>query len=350
VSQIKVLTWVLSLSILAAASAMADEPQLTFGGPLLGLGTARDGDLLVADSGLGVIEVEHGQIERTIVLPGVSDVSPIRHDALWAIVGGQPVGRDSGQGLYLLSAGSSTKIANLFEFEQANNPDGASAPFESNPFRVQSLGGFGALITDAAANDLLLVDYRGNVRVLAIFPTELTSTANIKALAGCPSASPFCSFPDMMSTQAVPTGVAIGRDGYIYVGELKGLPAPTGKSAVWRVSPFAHWAQCGSSPDCVKVFDSFTSIIDVAAGPDGNLYVVEMDEGSWAAVRVFNKPLGGTINACNVRTQRCREVATHVPVPTAITFGKDGSLWATENALTPGGAEVVRIGHPHPHW
>jgi hypothetical protein len=36
-------------------------------------------------------------------------------------------------------------------------------------------------------------------------------------------------------------------------------------------------------------------------------------------------------------------VATDIPVLTSITFGKHGSLWATRNALTPGGAEIFRV-------
>jgi hypothetical protein len=346
---IEVKSLVLVLSVLVTSSALAEEfasaqeENPLFGGPLLGLSSAPNGGLLVADSRLGVISLRHGEIKQTIALPGVSDASAIGH-TLWAVVGGQPAGRDSGQGLYLLAPGGSTKIANLFEFETANNPDGVTTPPESNPFDVQSVGPFGALVADAAANDLLFVDRHGNVRVLAIFPTEVVSTANIKTLAGCPSASPFCGLPDTMPTQAVPTSIAIGRDGHIYVGELKGLPAPTGRSSIWRVSPFAYWAQCGSSPHCVKVFDGgFTSIIDLAVGRDGNLYVTEMDEKSWAAVQIFRAPAGGTVNSCNLKTLTCHEVATQIPVPTAIAFDKRGTLWATRNALTLGSAEVVAI-------
>ncbi|HEU4541448.1 MAG TPA: hypothetical protein VFR23_10015 [Jiangellaceae bacterium] len=39
----------------------------------------------------------------------------------------------------------------------------------------------------------------------------------------------------------------------------------------------------------------------------------------------------------------CEVVAGGIPVLTSITFGKDGSLWATSNALTPGSAEVFQV-------
>jgi hypothetical protein len=180
--------------------------------------------------------------------------------------------------------------------------------------------------------------------VLAIFPDEIVSTANIKELAGCPSPAPFCTLPDAIPAQPVPTSIAIGRDGYIYVGELKGFPAPTGESNIWRVSPRANWAQCGASPDCVKVFDGgFTSIIDLAVGRDGKLYVAEFDESSWAAVEIFGTPTGGTVSACDLRRKTCQVVANNIPELTAITFGKDGSLWGTQNSLVAGEGQVVKL-------
>jgi len=182
-------------------------------------------------------------------------------------------------------------------------------------------------------------------------------TANIKSLAGCPSPAPFCSLPDAIPAQPVPTSIALDRRGYIYVGELKGFPAPVGESNIWRISPWANGAKCGESPDCVKVFDGgFTSIIDLAFGRDGLLYVTEFDTRAWAAVEIFGTPAGGKISACNVRSGDCFDVKTGLPQPTAITFDESGALWSTQKALVPNGAEVIKVrsgGHKwwkHPHY
>ena len=86
-----------------------------------------------------------------------------------------------------------------------------------------------------------------------------------------------------------------------------------------------------------------TGGIDLTFGPDGSLYVAELDEASWAAVEILQAPTGGTINACDVATLICGEVASGIPILTAITFGKDGTLWATRNALIPGQAEVFEV-------
>jgi hypothetical protein len=351
--------WGVFIGALAVATtAMAGGSSVIggFGGPLFGLAEGRNaGELLVADQSVGIIPIRKGAAGAPIELPGVTDVS-VHGSTIWALTGAtgpapQGTQNDTGQGLHVISRGEVRKVANLFEFEATFNPHTAAPPNppDSNPYDVHALGSHAALLVDAGGNDLLKVDRRGNIKVLAVFPDELVPTANIKALAGCPaSAAPFCALPDAIPAQPVPTSIAVDRRGYIYVGELKGFPAPAGESNIWRISPNANGAQCGTSPDCVKVFDGgFTSVIDLAFGPDGLLYVTELDEGSWAAVEIFGTPQGGTINACSVRKGLCYEVASDVPVPTAITFDKKGALWATRNALTPGGGEVVKI---RPAW
>jgi hypothetical protein len=325
------------LVIPAVAGAIAG-----FTGPLFGLSTARNGDLLVADAGAGIQVIHKGQIESTIPLPGVTDVSASKH-VLWATTGaGDNPEADTGQALYRIRNGEPKLVVNLFQVESKKNPDG-NDPFDSNPFDVQSLGSESALVVDAGGNDLLKVSKNGRVRVLAVFPDEVVSTANIKELAGCPEGPPdFCDLPDEMPAQATPTSVAIGPDGYYYVGELRGFPGPTDASNIWRVSPKASWAECPSR-HCKKVFDGgFTSIIDLA-WHKGRLYVAEMDEASWAAVEIFQDGVGGTISSCNVRRGTCRVIAEGIPQLTAITFDKRGNLWATQNSLVPGGAEVVKI-------
>lgn len=331
-------------AVLAAAPGVAIAEE-GFQGPIFGIDTAPNGDILVADASAGIFALRDGQMSFEAAVPGASDVSAVGRSAYWVSTGsGEDPQSDTGQGIHRVSKGSSHKLANLFDFEATVNPDGNDPP-DSNPFDVQSLGGGAALVVDAGGNDLLRVDRQGNVNVLAVFPDELVSTANVKALAGCPAGPPdICGLPELLPAESVPTSVAIGPDGYYYVGELKGFPAPTDESRIWKVAPDAESAECGSSPDCVLVFDGgFTSIIDLAFGPDGMLNVAELDEASWAAVEIFQAPTGGTINSCDIDTLTCGEVASGIPVLTAITFGKDGALWATRNALTPGQAEVFEV-------
>ena len=90
----------------------------------------------------------------------------------------------------------------------------------------------------------------------------------------------------MIPAQPVATSVAVGPDGAYYVGELKGFPAPTGSLGCGGSSPGARNVQCGESTKCTLVLDGFTSIIDLAFGPDGRLNVAQIDDASWLAMEI----------------------------------------------------------------
>ena len=314
-----------------------------FGTPLFDLTTAPNNDILVADAAKGITNI-YGTTE--IALPGVTSVSTVGRGTMWATTGPVVPTEDSGQGIHRVGKSGTELVANLFVFEEENDPDGAGV--DSNPYSVAALNANSALVVDSGANDLMRVDNKGNIEVIAVFPDELVSTDNLKSLVGCPDPIPgfagFCNFPSMIPAQAVPTSVVVGPDGYYYVGELKGFPAPTGASNIWRIAPNASGAMCGTDPDCVKLFDGgFTSIIDMAFDSNGMLYVAEFDEKSWFAVEVLQNGAGGNIKACDTETMQCQTIASGIPMLTAITFGKDGKLYATKNSLIPGQAEVIEI-------
>jgi hypothetical protein len=341
--------------VTAIATAALLVPATAWGaagldGPVFKLDTAPNGDILAAEasSGILVIDREDGEVDDTIDLPGVQSVAAIGTRSFWAVTspGAPPLtGGDNGQALWRVSNGKARMIANLFEVEQSLNPDGGVV--DSNPYDVYALGGGAALVVDAGGNSLLRIDNQGGVEVIATFPVELLSTTNIKELAGCPEPSPFafvCGFPPAIPGEAVPTSVVVGPGGDYWVGELKGFPAPAGQSGVWRIDGDATGVECGVDAACTKALDGFTSIVDLALGPDGRLYVSEFDEASWAAVEIFGAGVGGTLNACDPATGACEEIATGVPQHTAVTFGKDGTAWVTVDALVPGGAQVVPFG------
>ncbi|WMI69677.1 ScyD/ScyE family protein [Mangrovimonas sp. YM274] len=329
-------------------SSVADASRMEAGelmGPLFDLAVSPNNTILVADVSVG-ISTSQGELQ--FVLPGVSSIASIGNGVMWATRGGAgPNTEYSGQAIYRVGNGNTNQIANLFDFEFDNNPDGQEV--DSNPYAVAATNAKEALVADAGANDLLRVDNKGNIDVVAVFPNEMVSTANAQSLVGCPepiSGFEFICDVPMMPAQAVPTSIAIGPDGYYYVGELKGFPAPAGASNIWRIAPDASGAMCGSSEDCVKFFNGgFTSIVDLVFGPDGNLYVAELDEQSWFAVEFLGTGMGGSIKMCDMETKQVTTIATGIPLLTAITFDKQGNLWATQNALIPGLAEVVQVSY-----
>jgi hypothetical protein len=329
---------VLAVGFTVVPTAAQADPSF-YATPLFGIAAAPGNHLLVADAGQGIVDADNGTLVAG--LPNVTDIAPIAGTGdLWAIVSGD-VGD---QALYRVHNGLPRQVADLYAYEAKHNPHPAS--IDSNPFDVADLGGGEALVADAAGNDLLKVDKHGKVKLVAVLPDEVVSTANIKSLVGCPAGPPdFCGLPPMIPAEPVATSVAVGPDGAYYVGELKGFPAPTGESKVWRIAPNARNAKCGKSPLCEVALDGFTSIIDLAVGPDGRLNVAQLDDASWAAVEITEGEgaLGGSVHACNLTTKSCQTVVSGAPILTSIAFRDDDGLWGATWSLIPGQADVTQL-------
>ena len=336
---------IMAIAIAATASLLVpqgatagDTTDYEFSSPLFGLHAAKGGGLLVADAGAGVVKLRgNGSGSLIAEIPGITDAASRNRRAVYAVTGAPD------NMLYRARHGHVKPIADIGAFEAAVNPD--RGEIDSNAFGVAPLRHGRALVADAAGNSLLMVRRNGSIDWVATLPDQLVPTANLKDLVGCPYPAPenaeFCDLPARIPAQPVATSVAIGPDGAWYVGELKGFPAPTGKSRVWRIERGTRHAKCGSSPRCSVVADGFTSIIDLGFGQDGALHVVELDEESWFAVE-FGTPTNGTINSCNVSTGDC-EVVTTLFMPTAVASTRKG-IFATVAALVPGQATVVKIG------
>jgi hypothetical protein len=225
-------------------------------------------------------------------------------------------------------------IFNFAAFEAKNNPDhgrGSGArfsnpPIDSNPYAFTTYRG-GYAVVDAAGNDLLWVAQNGKVSVLAVFPTQtLSLPREIGKQIGAP--------PSMRSiiVQAVPSCVAVGPDGALYVGELTGVPFAPGSAHVWRVVP-------GRKPEVYA--SGFTTISDLAF--DGrDLLVLELTTKGLLS----GKSPGALIRVSPARVKTVL-AATGLVYPTGLAV--DGrSIYISNYGLYPAtGAgphgEVVRL-------
>jgi len=330
---------VLGMLLIPGFSASAASPAFSysFAGPIFGLSAAPDGSLLVADAAAGVVRLNKGAGSLMAGLPGVSDVAAIGVGDAFAITGAGDAK------LYRVSNGKVRMLADLGAYEATVNPD--APEINPNPFDVEALNGGKALVADAGGNDLLIVDQQGNIDWVATLPEEMVSTDHIKSLVGCPNPLPgleqFCGLPPMMPAQAVATSVAVGPDGAYYMGELKGFPGALNTSRVWRIEPGTLHAECGVSPACSVVASGFTSIVDLAFGPDGTLYVTEYDEASFMAIELGFGMQGGTVNACKLGGS-CTVLAGGLMMPIGVAVAKTGQIYAAIMNLTPG-AQVVML-------
>jgi hypothetical protein len=149
-------------------------------------------------------------------------------------------------------------IANLARFEALHDPDHGVGPgaklgdpaIDSDPYAFTPYRG-GWAVADAAANDLLWVSPSGAISVLAVFPTqtEFLTPAIDKAVGAPPSIT-------SILVQSVPTSVAVGPGGYLYVGELTGAPFLPGTAHIWKIIPGT------TTPDLFA--SGFTNISDLA--------------------------------------------------------------------------------------
>lgn len=239
---------------------------------------------------------------------GVAVVGLGANPALRASLG--PAGARFGRLVKFNIFGASTFDEDVAAYEAANNPDGGLV--DSNPYGLAVVPS-GLAVADAGANDLLLVRSSG-ISTAAVFPAVMV---------------PFGPPGNMVPMQAVPTSVARGRDGALYVGQLTGFPFPPGGASVFSVFP-------GGVP---TVFASeLTNIIDVAVGRGGALYVLQISANGLLS----GNPLGRLVRVAADGTRT--EIAPGALIsPGGLALGADGSIYVSRFATLPGAGDVVRI-------
>jgi hypothetical protein len=160
----------------------------------------------------------------------------------------------NGQLLKARPYGTVSPVADITAFETANDPDGYG--FDSDPYAVIAYRG-GHLVADAAANAVLYVSRWGDVY---LFHTFFNVTTGACGAAGVedPPGFPGCNF--------VPTSLATDRRGNVYVG---GLSSETpGEAQVVKLSPSGRYV--------VHTWTGFTTVTGLAVGRDGTLWVSQL--------------------------------------------------------------------------
>jgi len=287
----------------------------------------RNGSLTDVVTGLPSLATEDGQMFAI----GPNDLSFQGRGNLFFTIGfgGDPNAREDlfgPDGAKLAHLGRATPngawklVEDLGLFEADVNPTGDEV--DSNPYGVLALAGK-QIVADAGAN--ALVQVRSNaISALATFPNRLVE------------APPFLGLPPgtQIPMDAVPTSVAVGPDGDYYVGQLTGFPFPVGAANVYRVPPD------GGAPE---VFASgFTHIVDLAFGPDGSLYVLEIAKNGLLAAFNTNDWTGALIRIApdGTRTELVPGVLT---APGGVAVGGDGVLYVTNNSIYSDVGELLKI-------
>jgi hypothetical protein len=212
------------------------------------------------------------------------------------------------------SASSSWTVSANFAAYAALHPQGSASlgteagesATDSDPYAIVPYNG-GYAVADAAADDLLWVSPTGLISQLATFPAQSGT-----------------------GSEAVPTSVAVGPDGALYVGELVGVPSAAGSAVVYRVVP-------GQSPTVYAT--GFSAITDLAFNRAGQLLVLEFDtlgllDQTGASGAVIEVAQDGT---------KTTLASTGLVQPTGLAVGTDGSIYVSNDGDTAGGGSIVRI-------
>jgi hypothetical protein len=241
----------------------------------------------------------------------------------------KPAGKFFGQ--LLVQSGRFFHPVNLAAYAAAHPQPASSlgtAPgekaYDSDPYDVIAYRG-GFVVADAAANSLLQVSPSGQIRLLARFP----------AVSEVAPAGVFGPSPVTVKAQAVPTSIAVGPDGALYVGLLRGVPSDPGTAYIYRVVPGHQptiWAR------------GLTAVTAIAFDRKGRLLATEYSTGGLLAPP--------TVPGALVRISGRGHTVTTLPVrglfqPTGVAVGSGGTVYvsnygdSTATAAHPG--QVLKI-------
>lgn len=232
---------------------------------------ARGSRVYVAESTPGQVtevNLKTGAISPSVTgLVAPASVARIGHRL--AVVTGEAMGppMDGTSSVFVAVPGGEPELlANLLDFELANNPDGqlqfdpaTGDPLDalSNPFSVIEQRGPGlVLVADAGANAVLSVSRTGEVSTFFVPPV-----INTGACEGLEN-----NDPDHTGCDPVPTGLAYGPGNNLYVSTL--TAEVPGEGRVYVLD-----ARTG---DVRRVIEGFSGPTGVAADPDGSIYVSEV--------------------------------------------------------------------------
>jgi hypothetical protein len=344
----------LALATQAAAQSSV-EPVLTGVHNPRGIAVGPAGRVFVAEAGTGIpgsgriSEWWHGagRVAAGGLESVVSDEGPVAGPVGIGVTGlgqifftyGGGAAAGSQMGTLQRAAPKVKAIADIRAYDSAHPEPTAGPPTsDANPYAVAPLGDGDVLVADAAANNLKYVTAHGAIFVVARFPNKLVPAPDFL---GLPAGT-------VIPAQPVPTSVAVGPDGWWYVGELTGFPFTVGASRVWKIRPGSMDVACdplaGAGAACQLAAQGFTAVVGLAFGPDGSLYVSEMAKNGLLGVLVLGggDPTGALVRIAPNGT-RSEIAAGELTLPGGVAVANDGVVFVVNGSVFPNDGEVLRI-------
>jgi hypothetical protein len=236
------------------------------------------------------------------------------------------------------------RIASIQDYQRTDKDpyDLEKKPRESNPYGVAALEGGGALVADAAGNDLLKVADDGTVTTLAMVKPRVVRVPRGLGEDAPPAGS-------RIPSESVITSVTVGPDGYYYIGELRGFPATRGTSQVWRVAPDADHAVCDPERPqrgkCTRHTGGLTSVVGLEFGAGGALYALELAKRSWLKAELSEDPaaaVGALVRISRDKSVRRQLGGSKLAFPGDVALDRRGRVFVTTPIFGPGTVRRVR--------
>jgi sugar lactone lactonase YvrE len=253
------------------------------------------------------------------LVSGVADIAFV-DDTLYYLLaaGGCSHGHaDVPNGVFRVTKDGSTKlVADLSAFVKAN-PTSVQNPGDFEPDE----GAFGLELF----NDELYVAESNHGALDAVDP----ATGKVRRVV------------DMTETQGhlVPTAMAVGPDGNLYVSNLTTFPMVARASQVFTVTPNGELSVYAKA---------VTAVLGLAFDNEGRLYVLETSGPGSGQEAPIVPGTGRVVRLTD--NGELEVVATGLVFPTGMTFGPDGTLYVSNFGFgfPPGAGQVVAIDVPAP--
>jgi hypothetical protein len=229
------------------------------------------------------------------------------------------------------ATGAVTKVADIGAYEIANNPDGYGV---NSDLYGMTLGADGNLyVCDAGGNAVYQVNPQtGAFKVVAVIPGVAVTPADFPPGTLPPGQTGNPERGNKPEVDPVPTGIAAGADGSLYVTLLPGALLPN-KAKVVNVT------LDGKVTDVIP--GGLTTLVGAAAGPDGNLYITSLTAG----FAENGPPAPGSVMRV-LPGGKTEVVASGLPFPNGIDFDPAGNLYVVTGTINAGPepmGQLVRI-------